>query len=119
LSSIVNPCPIVTEFIVQIQLVDMCEHRPLYSIGYDCVMHTHTAEIEVTCVELISVIDKNGVAVRKPFALQGQRCIVRLQTPLHTCMERYDDVPALGRLTLRDEGRTIAIGKITEFRKTA
>ncbi len=92
-------------------------------------MHTHTAEVEVTCVELISVIDKNGnkpltslpclhvgatlgrlfnykfavgVASRKPFALQGQRCIVRLLTPLNTCMERYDDVPALGRLTLRD-----------------
>ncbi len=81
LSSIVNPCPIAVEFVVQIQLVDMVEHRfvaselvvlylwlmelilsrrPIFSSGYDCVMHTHTAEVEVTCVELISVIDKNG-----------------------------------------------------------
>jgi peptide chain release factor subunit 3 len=52
-------CPAVTEIKVQLALVDMLEHRPIFSPGYDCVMHTHTVEIEVNCLELVGVID-NG-----------------------------------------------------------
>ena len=56
LSSPVNICPAVTQIRVQMALVDMLEHRPIFSPGYDAVMHVHTVEIEVTCVELIGVI---------------------------------------------------------------
>jgi peptide chain release factor subunit 3 len=35
------------------------------------------------------------------------------------CCEPFKDVPQLGRLTLRDEGKTIAIGKITRVLPTA
>ena len=31
------------------------------------------------------------------------------------CIERFDDYPQLGRFTLRDEGKTIAIGKVTRL----
>jgi peptide chain release factor subunit 3 len=106
-------CPAVTEIKVQLALVDMLEHRPLFTPGYEAVMHVHTVEIEVNCVELISVIDK-GKMVRRPFGRTGQGCIARLVMPMSTCMETYDLSPSLGRLTLRDEGRTIAIGKILE-----
>jgi len=106
-------CPAVAEIKVQLALVEMLEHRPLFSPGYDCVMHVHTVEIEVTCVELCYIIDK-GKNIRRPFGRTGQVCVARLQMPLHTCMEPFDIMPALGRLTLRDEGRTIAIGKILE-----
>lgn len=106
-------CPAVTEIKVQLALVEMLEHRPLFSPGYDCVMHVHTVEIEVTCVELCYIIDK-GKNIKRPFGRTGQGCVARLQMPLHTCMEPFEVMPALGRLTLRDEGRTIAIGKILE-----
>ena len=106
-------CPAVTEIKVQLALVDMLEHRPLFTPGYEAVMHVHTVEIEVNCLELVCVIDK-GNKIRRPFARTGQGCIAKLQMPLHTCMEPFDLMPALGRLTLRDEGRTIAIGKILE-----
>ena len=56
--SAVNPIQAVTEIKVQLALVDMLEHRPIFSPGYDCVMHAHTVEIEVNCLELIGVIDK-------------------------------------------------------------
>lgn len=106
-------CPAVAEVRVQLALVEMLEHRPLFTPGYDAVMHVHTVEIEVTCVELVCVIDK-GKQIRRPFGRTGQGCIARLTMPLHTCMEPFDIMPALGRVTLRDEGRTIAIGKILE-----
>lgn len=107
-------CPAVMEIKVQLMLVDMLEHRPVFTPGYDAVMHTHTVEIEVTCVKLLSVM-VGGKALARPYARNGQVCTARLAMPLHTCMEVFDKMPALGRVTLRDEGRTIAIGKILEL----
>lgn len=83
LCTAVNPCLAVTEIKVQLALVDMLEHRPIFSPGYDCVMHAHTVEIEVNCTELIGVIDK-GKSMRRPFARTGQVCIAKLTMPLHT-----------------------------------
>eukprot|EP01038_Epipyxis_sp_PR26KG_P014713 gene14713-19777_t len=108
-------CPAISEIKVQLLLVDMLEHRPIFSPGYDAVMHVHTVEIEITCVELISVTDiKLNKQMKRPFARQGQQCIARLVMPLLTCMETFDKMPSMGRLTIRDEGKTIAIGKILE-----
>ncbi len=76
-------------------------------------MHVHTVEIEVVCTELIAIIEK-GKYIRRPFARTGQQCIAKLTVPLHTCMEPFEKMPSMGRITLRDEGRTIAIGKILE-----
>ena len=36
---------------------------------------------------------------------------VRIQVVNTICIERFKDYPQLGRFTLRDEGRTVAIGK--------
>jgi peptide chain release factor subunit 3 len=111
-----NVCPAVTEFLVQLQLVDLVEHRPIFSPGYDAIMHVHTAEVEVTCVSLESVTIE-GRLLKRPFAKQGQNCVARMSTPLLTCFERFDDLQSLGRVTLRDEGKTIAIGKILKLRR--
>ncbi len=94
----------------------MLEHRPVFSPGYDAMMHIHTVEIEVTCVELISVLDK-GKALKRPYARQGQQCTCLLSMQLSTCMETFATVPAMGRFTIRDEGKSIAIGKILELIK--
>jgi len=107
-------CPAVTEIQVQLALVDLLEHRPLFSPGYECVLHVHSAEIEITCSRIVSVIE-NQKHVRKPFARQGQMCIAVLSTGMSTCMETYEVTQALGRITLRDEGQTIAIGKVTKL----
>lgn len=109
-------CPAVLEIKVQLALVDMLEHRPVFTPGYDAVMHIHTVEIEVTCVKLLSVL-VGGKALARPYARNGQVCVARLAMPLHTCMEVFDRMPSMGRVTLRDEGRTIAIGKILELYK--
>ena len=93
----------------------MLEHRPIFSPGYDCVLHVHTVEIEVQVSHLLCVLD-SGRKVKRPFARQGQMCIVILKfsSGLSTCIENFDDIPAMGRITLRDEGKTIAIGKCVE-----
>ena len=108
-----NPCPQSVQIKVQLALVDLLEHRPIFCPGYEAVMHVHTLEVEVTCVELIAVIDK-GKQYKRPFARNGQVCLARLSMPLSACMEAFGTLPSLGRVTLRDEGRTISIGKIVE-----
>lgn len=35
-----------------------------------------------------------------------------IETTAAVCVEKFTDYPQLGRFTLRDEGRTIAIGKV-------
>lgn len=109
-----NVCPAVTEVKAQLALVDLLAHRPIFSEGYEAVMHIHTVEIEVVCSKLYYIIDK-GNQVRRPFGRQGQQAVVKLTFPMSTCMETFSVLSAMGRLTLRDEGTTIAIGKIIEL----
>ncbi|KAJ3130013.1 translation termination factor GTPase eRF3, partial [Physocladia obscura] len=49
------------------------------------------------------------------FVRQGDACIARIRSEVPICLETYDDYPQLGRFTLRDEGKTIAVGKITKL----
>ena len=43
---------------------------------------------------------------------------VRIAVEKSICIEEFQKVAQLGRFTLRDEGRTIAIGKITKVPKS-
>lgn len=45
--------------------------------------------------------------------------MARIQVEKLICVEKFENVPQLGRFTLRDEGRTIAIGKIERLPKSA
>jgi len=107
-------CPSSPQIKVQLLLIDLLEHRPIFCSGYEAVMHVHTLEVEVTCSELVAVIDK-GKQMKRPFARNGQVCLAKLTMPLSACMEAFTTLGPLGRVTLRDEGRTIAIGKIIEL----
>ena len=44
--------------------------------------------------------------------------IARIQVEKPICAELFENVPQLGRFTLRDEGRTIAIGKVIKLPKS-
>lgn len=46
---------------------------------------------------------------------QDQVCIARLRTAGTICLETFKDFPQMGRFTLRDEGKTIAIGKVLKL----
>lgn len=44
-------------------------------------------------------------------------CMCRIALDRPVCIETFETLPAMGRFTLRDEGRTIAIGKVTKLPK--
>ena len=114
LADIANPCPVVAEFEAEVLIVELLEHRPIISAGYSCVFHCHTVMEEVTVTRLLESTElATKKKVMKPRFVKGG-CFVkfRLQLQSPICLEAYSVTPQMGRFTLRDEGKTVAIGKI-------
>ena len=110
-----DPVHVVTRFEAQLAIL---EHRNIMCAGYSAVMHAHAMSEEVNLVELLHYYDKKtGKKSRRgpQFAKKGMKIIALVQTNEPVCLERFKDYPQLGRFTLRDEGKTIAIGKVTKL----
>jgi len=113
-----RPVHCVTAFEAQIRLLEL---KSILSAGFNCVLHVHSATEEVTFASLLHKLQpKTNRRSKKPpgFAKQGDSVIARLEITGgagSVCVERFEDYPQLGRFTLRDQGQTIAIGKITRL----
>ncbi|SCV04659.1 LAMI_0H17898g1_1 [Lachancea mirantina] len=115
LTSPKNPVRNITRFVAQIAIVEL---KSIISAGFSCVMHVHTAIEEVTIKRLLHKLEKgtNRKSKKPPaFAKKGMKIIAVIETEEPICAETYDDYPQLGRFTLRDQGTTIAIGKIVKL----
>ncbi|KAL4241854.1 peptide chain release factor GTP-binding subunit [Abortiporus biennis] len=115
LTSPSKPVHAVRQFEAQLAILD---HKSIICAGYSAVLHVHTLAEEVTLAALLHYFDKaTGRKSKKPpqFAKRGQKIVALIETQEPICVERFTDYPQLGRFTLRDEGKTIAIGKITKL----
>ncbi|CAG8538259.1 8618_t:CDS:10 [Diversispora eburnea] len=104
--------PVNTTSVFEAQLA-ILEHKNIICAGYSAVLHIHS------CVEeaLLHLLDKKtGRKSKRPpqFIKKGQKVIARFESAGPICVESFDNYPQLGRFTLRDEGKTIAIGKVTK-----
>jgi len=109
-----HPIP-TADFVGQIQILELLDHKSLFSAGYECVLHVHTAVEEVSVTLLLEKLNpKTGKAESKlpKFVQSKDYVIAHLTTPRPVAIEKFDDFAQLGRFTLRDEGKTIAVGKI-------
>lgn len=103
----------------QIALMDLLEHKPILTIGYAAILHIHALAVECTITHLVSEIDKKtGEPMpKKPqFLRAGAFAVVRIKLTESIACEAFKDHQALGRFTLRDEGKTIAIGKVLRMK---
>ncbi|KAK5113398.1 translation termination factor GTPase eRF3 [Meristemomyces frigidus] len=113
-----RPVHNVSAFEAQIRLLEL---KSILSAGFNCVLHVHSATEEVTFAALLHKLEPktNRKSKKAPgFAKQGMNIIARLEVQGgagSVCVERFEDYPQLGRFTLRDQGQTIAIGKITRL----
>ncbi|GAA5825810.1 hypothetical protein JCM3770_006343 [Rhodotorula araucariae] len=113
LTSATEPVHTVRQFEAQLVIL---ETKNIITAGYSAVMHVHTASEEVVLSQLLHYYDrKTGRKSRKPpqFAKKGMKIIALVEAANSVCLERFSDHPQLGRFTLRDEGRTVAIGRVT------
>lgn len=116
LCSLENTCETCSVFDAQVVIL---EHKSIICAGYQAVMHIHTCAEEVTIKALICNIDKKTgekSSTRPRFIKQDQIAIARFEiTGGVVCLEPFKQFPQMGRFTLRDEGRTIAIGKVLKL----
>merc|ERR1711977_336864 len=101
--------------------IRVLELKSILSAGFNCVLHVHSAIEEVTFAALLHSLQKgtNRRSKKPPtHAKRGDSIIARLEViggAGSVCVERFEDYAQLGRFTLRDQGQTIAIGKITRL----
>ena len=98
-----------------ISLLELLPHKPVFSAGYSAVIHIHSAVEECSVIGLLEELDRKTLQSKKikPLFIKSG-CVVRvvLECKNDICVETFENLPQLGRFTLRDEGKTIGIGKI-------
>ncbi|WWD06982.1 hypothetical protein V865_005079 [Kwoniella europaea PYCC6329] len=115
LCSTQKPVKTVTAFRADLSIL---ETKNIICGGYTCVLHVHTLAEEVTLTALLHYFDRRTRRKsKKPpqFAKQGMLVSVLIETTAPICIETYKESKILGRFSLRDEGKTVAIGKVTKL----
>jgi peptide chain release factor subunit 3 len=114
--------PVSEIFEAEVDLMELISYKPILSKGYQCILHVHTVADECTIKDILVSYEKSEkgserVEKQKPqFARSFAKIICRIETRIPIALEKYDTIPQLGRFTLRDEGRTIAVGKVLKYK---
>ncbi|KAK2373192.1 eukaryotic peptide chain release factor GTP-binding subunit ERF3A [Trifolium repens] len=106
-----NPISTVTEFVAQLQILEIPDNDIL-TAGYKAVLHAHSVVEECEILELLPQIDpktRNPIKKKVIFVKSGAIVLCRLQVN----NVNLSDFPQPGSFTLRTEGKTVAVGKIT------
>ncbi|KAF8073115.1 RFC3 [Scenedesmus sp. PABB004] len=107
------PVHLAARFTVQVLVLPV----PLPILkGHAVTIHAHTAREAGVISSLLGLCDaKSGAArARKPRCLLGGQTALVEVTPVRPLpLELFADVKALGRVALREGGRTVAVGVVT------
>jgi elongation factor 1-alpha len=93
-------------------------HPTAIAQGYTPVVHAHTAQVASKFVEISKKLDQKTGAViedNPKFIKRNEAAIVKLQPIKKLCIEKYTEIPEMGRFAVRDMGRTIAVGIVKEI----
>ena len=105
--------PAVGQFRARVRLLDLLEHKPLVTAGYQCVLHIHTAVLDCVILQIEAVIDQaTHQKHRIPYGKSQNRLIVTIEMAESVSVTAYSECPWLGAFTLRDEGKTIGLGRV-------
>lgn len=116
-----DPVRVVTKFKAMLQVIELSEERPVLTAGYQAVIHCHVANEECEILKINEACPMNNMKKKekKPkFVRENSVAWVTIKLARPTAVDAFTGCSQLGRFTLRDEGRTIAIGKIIELPKT-
>lgn len=113
--------PLTDLFEAELSILELLPHRPIITPGYKSMMHLHTISDEIVIQTLAGVYEHDGAGkeyVKKnpKYCKSGSKVIVKISTRVPVCLEKYEFIEHMGRFTLRDEGRTIALGKVLRYK---
>jgi len=112
-----NPPTVVEEFVGRVFIL---YHPTAIGAGYTPVLHVHTATVPVRFAELMKKLDpRTGTTIEDnpSFVKQGDAAIIKFKPLKPVVIEKYSEIPQLGRFAIRDSGRTIAAGTVIEIKK--
>jgi len=99
-----------------VTLLNLPDHKSILSTGYMSVLHMHSA-IEDVCISgIVCSLDNGKKNPKCTFLKSNMSAIVRIKSENYLSLEKYSDNPSLGSFTLRDEGLTIAMGKVIRLK---
>ncbi len=93
-------------------------HPTALAQGYTPVVHAHTAQVASQFTGLLKKLDQKTGAViedNPKFLKKNEAAIVELSPIKKLCMEKYTDIPEMGRFAVRDMGRTVAVGIVKDI----
>lgn len=106
----------------EIELLELLNYKPVFTRGYSAIFHMHTLAEDCTVKDIIQATEmdqSSGEATVKDkpkFIRSFAKARVRIAFKAPVCLEKYTVLPALGQFTLRDEGKTIALGKVLRYK---
>jgi len=109
-------CSVFDTFIAEVKIVNLLKHKPIISPGYQCVLHLHTLAEECTISKLVGVKGAKDTDFKESkFAREDDlmKCVITTKNII--AAEKFSVRKQLGRFTLRDEGKTIAIGTVQKY----
>ena len=116
-----NTIPLVTKFNARIQTLDALS-IPIIK-GTKFTMHVHNTDVPVYISKLIKKTSRivDSTEKKKPRRIGrdeiGTITIVVDTTTSGICLEKFVDFPAMGRVLLRDNGVTVAMGTVMKIKE--
>ncbi len=110
----VSPVKAATLFTAQLVILQI---KNIIAPGFKAVLHIHTCSEEITISSLEYTIDRKTQqrSTKKPmFVRQNESVVATIECSGTICLEAAADCDSLGRFTIRDEGKTIAVGKVLQ-----
>jgi len=117
-----SPMPSSQLFEAELDLLELVDSKPILSKGYTCIIHIHTHADEVSIKDLVWSVEKDPKSQeltkkeRPKYARSYAKLLCRMQSTKPIPLEKASDMASLGRFTLRDEGKTIAVGRIMKYK---
>jgi len=112
-----NPPTVAEEFTAQIVVLN---HPTAITVGYQPVLHCHTAQVACSVTEITKKIDpKTGqtVAEKPDFIKTGDVAVLKFRPTRPMAIEKASEFPQLGRFAIRDMGQTVAAGLVIDVVK--
>lgn len=94
-------------------------HPSAITVGYTPVIHIHTASVSSRIIEIKAKLDpKTGQVVEQnpQFLKAGDAAIVKFKPVKPLVVEKFSEIPQLGRFAMRDMNRTVGIGIVTDVK---
>lgn len=116
------PMPSSQLFEAELDLLELLEYKPIMSKGYTCMIHIHTFSDEVSIKDIVwseekDVNTKELTKKERPkFVRSFAKLLCRMTSNKPIPLEKACEMASLGRFTLRDESKTIAVGRIMKYK---